>query len=336
MDVRLSFMVRSLLDHSTHERHRGCGVTAALPYDFAMEKEAPAPPRVAPSNEEAHEAWDGPLFERFVKYRDLVTDGLGAHGEAALAAHPPNPGDRALDIGCGFGDTTQRLVQLVRPNGSAIGIDVSENFIETARREAKAASLSNIGFMVGDVQVIELEQSFDYAFSRMGVMFFASPVIAMRNIRRALVPGGRLCAVVWRNRFDNEWVHRAEKVVERYLEEPEDSDEPTCGPGPFSMAGADTASDILLEAGFEQVEFRRCDLPITIGRDLDHAIAFNLALGPAGEVVRLVGPDEANRVRPRIEAELREALSEFVQPDGSVVAPASTWIVSATAPEASA
>jgi SAM-dependent methyltransferase len=299
-----------------------------------MEKAAPAmTPSIDPSNEEAHEAWDGPLFDRFVEYRDLVTTGLGAHGEAAMAAHPPNPGDRVLDIGCGFGDATQRLVQLVRPNGSAIGIDVAERFIESAEREVKEAGLSNISFRVGDVQVTEFEQEFDYAFSRMGVMFFANPGVAMRNVQRALVPGGRLCVVVWRNRFDNEWVHRAEKVTEKYLEEPEESDEPTCGPGPFSMAGADTTSDILLGAGFEQVEFLRCDLPITIGHDLDHAIAFNLALGPAGELMRLVGPEEANRVRPQVEADLREALAEFVQPDGEVVAPASTWIVSARAPE---
>jgi hypothetical protein len=88
---------------------------------------------------------------------------------------------------------------------------------------------------------------------------------------------------------------------------------------------------MLLEAGFEEVEFRRSDLPITIGHDLDHAIAFNLALGPAGEVVRLSG-DDADRVRPQIEADLREALADFVQPDGEVLAPASTWIISARAP----
>jgi ubiquinone/menaquinone biosynthesis C-methylase UbiE len=297
-----------------------------------MENSPPAGANpVAESNEEAHQAWDGPLFDRFVQFRDLVTTGLGAHGEAALAAHPPNPGNRVLDVGCGFGDTTQRLVQLVRPNGSALGIDVAENFIEAAQREAKEAGMSNIGFTVGDVQATEFDQEFDYAFSRMGVMFFANPVVALRNVQRALVPVGRLCVVVWRNRHDNPWVYRAEKVVEKYLEKPEDSDEPTCGPGPFSMAGADTTSDILVEAGFEEIEFRRSDLPITIGHDIDHAIAFNLALGPAGEVIRLSGED-AERIRPQIEADLRKALADFVQPDGEVVAPASTWIVSARAP----
>jgi ubiquinone/menaquinone biosynthesis C-methylase UbiE len=288
--------------------------------------------RKAESNEESHQAWNGPFFERFVQYRDLVTTGLGAHGEAALAAHPPSPGDRVLDIGCGFGDTTQRLVHLVRPNGSAMGIDVAENFIEAATREAKAAGVSNITYMVGDVQATELEQEFDYAFSRFGAMFFADPVVAMRNVQRALVPGGRLCMVVWRHRPDNEWVHRAEKVTEKHLGKPKDSDESSQGPGPFSMASADVTSDVLLGAGFEQVEFLRSDLPITIGHDLDQAIEFNLALG-AGELI--IG-DDADRVRPRIEADLREALAEFVQPDGEVIAPASTWIVSARAPLISA
>ena len=44
-------------------------------------------------NDEAIRAWDGPLFDRFVRYRHIVTTGLGAHGDAALALFPPRPGD---------------------------------------------------------------------------------------------------------------------------------------------------------------------------------------------------------------------------------------------------
>lgn len=284
----------------------------------------------AEANRETMEAWSGPLFERFVRFRDLVADGLGAHGEAALAAHPPRPGERAIDLGCGFGDTTQRIAGLLGAQGEAVGIDVSEPFIEAARREAREAGVENVSFVVGDVQATELEGTFEYAFSRMGIMFFASPVQALRNVRAALAPGGRLCAVVWRRKLDNEWVHRAERVVEGYLEHPEESDEPTCGPGPFSMANADTVSEQLTIAGFEEISLRRCDLPLKIGRDLDHAVEFNMALGPAGEVLRL-WEDRVDEIKPKIAAELREALAEFEGPDG-VLAPASTWIVSATAP----
>ena len=286
--------------------------------------------QIAASNREATEAWSGPLFERFVRYRDLVTDGLGAHGEAAMLAQPPQPGSRILDLGCGFGDTTQRLAALAGDEGEALGIDVSEPFIEAAREEAAQAGTSNVRFVVGDVQVAEFEQSFDYAFSQMGIMFFANPVQALRNVRQALAPGGRLCAVVWRRKLDNEWVRRAELVVEGYLEHPEESDEPTCGPGPFSMANADTVTEQLKIAGFEEISLQRCDLPLKIGRDLDHAVEFNMSLGPAGEVLRL-WEDRIEEIRPKIAAELREALAEFDGPDG-VYAPASTWIIAARAP----
>jgi SAM-dependent methyltransferase len=286
--------------------------------------------QLAPTNEESHEAWNGVLFDRFVKFRPLVTTGLGAHGEQALRLHPPKSGDRVLDIGCGFGDTAQQIAELVGPGGSVFGVDVAERFIELAQQEAEKAGATNLGFEVADVQVKQFEQSFDYAFSRMGTMFFANPVAALRNVRQALVPGGRLCMVVWRRKLDNDWMHRAETVVEGFVEEPEETDEPTCGPGPFSMANADTTSDILLNAGFEQVELHRCDIDIKIGDDLEEAIGLMTAIGPAGEAIRLAG-EQAEQVRPQIEQALREALAEFVRPDGTVSAPASTWIVSARA-----
>jgi len=284
----------------------------------------------AAENREATEAWSGPLFERFVQYRELVAEGLGAHGEVAMAAHPPQPGDRVIDLGCGFGDTTQRLAELVGAEGEALGVDVSEPFIDAARKEAAEAGAEKVRFEICDVQATEFEETFDYAFSRMGIMFFANPVVALRNVREALAPGGRFCAVVWRRKEDNEWVRRAELVVEEYLDRPEETDQPTCGPGPFSMANADTVSEQLRIAGFERIALQRCDLPLKIGRDLEHAVEFNMALGPAGEVLRL-WEDRIEEIRPKIAADLRETLAEFDGPDG-VYAPASTWILSAVAP----
>ncbi len=285
---------------------------------------------VAATNKEAAKAWSGPLFEAFVRYRGLVVDGLGAHGNRALEVCPPRAGDRVIDLGCGFGDTTQQLAAMVGRQGSALGVDVSEPFVEQARREAEQAEAANLSFEVCDIQVAEFEREFDYAFSRMGIMFFANPVQALRNVRAALAPGGRFCAVVWRRKEDNEWVRRAELVVDEYLDHPEDSDEPTCGPGPFSMANADTVSEQLAIAGFEEISLQRCDLPLKIGDDLAQAVEFNMALGPAGEVLRL-WEDRIDEIRPKIAAALRETLAEFEGPDG-VFAPASTWILTARAP----
>jgi hypothetical protein len=80
--------------------------------------------------------------------------------------------------------------------------------------------------------------------------------------------------VVWRRRTDNDWLHRAQTIVEQIVSRPEEYDQPTCGPGPFSMADADTTSEILVHSGFEDISLRRCDIPILIGRDLDEAIDF--------------------------------------------------------------
>jgi SAM-dependent methyltransferase len=189
----------------------------------------------------------------------------------------------------------------------------------------------NAEFASGDLQVTGFEREFDYAFSRMGTMFFANPVPAMRNVREALVPGGRLCMVVWRRKLENEWVRRSEEVVERFVEEPERSDEPTCGPGPFSMADADTTSEIMVHAGFRDIAFHRCDIPILIGRDVEEAVDLVTALGPAGEILRLAG-ERAAHLHGAVHEALREGLREYARPDG-VWGPASTWIVTATAPQ---
>ena len=223
-----------------------------------------------------------------MRFRDTLTTGLGAHGEEALRLYPPRPGERVLDVGCGFGDTTQRLAGLVGAEGEAVGVDAAARFIEDAVRESREAGVSNARFLVADVQQeIGGEQGFDLAFSRFGTMFFANPVAAMRNVCKVLRPGGRLVMVVWRRREDNDWLYRAQTIVEGIVQRPDEYDEPTCGPGPFSMAGADTTSEILLLAGFEDVSLRRCDTPIAIGKDIDEALDLVMALGPARRRARL-------------------------------------------------
>lgn len=294
-----------------------------------MATEARTTPQSRP-NAEAIEAWDGPLYERFVRFRHLLTEGLGVHGEEALRLMPPRHGERVLDIGCGFGDTSQRMAALVGASGEVLGVDASPRFIETARREAEEAGVGNARFTVADVETTALEGGFDMAFSRFGTMFFANPVAAMRNVSGALMPGARLAMVVWRAKLDNDWLLRAQTITERFVQRPEEYDEPTCGPGPFSMANADTTSGILLSAGFERIALHRCDAPIKIGTNLDEAVELVMTLGPAGEILRLAG-ERAAHLRAPINEALHVELAEWAGAEG-VIAPASTWIVTARVP----
>jgi ubiquinone/menaquinone biosynthesis C-methylase UbiE len=282
---------------------------------------------VTRANAEAIQAWDGVLFEKFSRFRELLTAGLSAHGTEALRRHPPREGSRVLDLGCGFGDTTLEIAGLVGPLGSAIGVDAAPRFVELAQAEARAAGAANARYFAADVQADDLEGPYDSAFSRFGTMFFASPVAALRNVRKSLKAGGALLMVVWRRREDNGWAHRAELAVREIIPPVDHGSEPTCGPGPFSMAGADTVSDQLLAAGFVDVGFERFDTDIRIGKDLDEALAFAKALGPAGELLRLAAAQGIDE-RARVDAALGDALVPFVR-DGGVYGPSSTWFVSA-------
>ncbi len=281
-------------------------------------------------NSEAIEAWNTVLFDKFCAYRDILCTGLGLHGEAAMDRAEPKPGEIVLDLGCGFGDTTQVLARRVGPTGQATGIDAAARFIEVARREAKEAGADNTRFLVGDVQGADLGGPYDLAFSRMGMMFFASPVAALRNVGKALGSGGRLAMVVWRKKDENPFLALVEQRVLEIVSVPEQTNQVTCGPGPFSMASADVVSAQLLAAGFERPTFERFDGEIYVGRDLEAAMEFALTLGPAGEVMRLAGA-EAERRRPEILAAVSEVLAPYVRPDG-VFGGSSSWIVTARVP----
>jgi ubiquinone/menaquinone biosynthesis C-methylase UbiE len=278
-------------------------------------------------NAEAIEAWNTVLFEKFVRFRHVLVTGLGHHGTEAIARHPPRQGARVLDIGCGFGDTTLELARRVGPHGSAAGVDAAPRFVESAARDAAAAELPNARFFAADVQGDDLGGPYDRAFSRFGTMFFASAVAALRNVRRALAPDGELLMVVWRKREENPWMHLAELAVRELVPVVENEDAVTCGPGPFSMASPDLVSSQLRAAGYDRISFERFDAEICIGRTLEEALEFAMALGPAGEIMRLAG-ELGEAKRPEVSAALREVFAGLAR-EGGVYAGSSTWFVRA-------
>jgi ubiquinone/menaquinone biosynthesis C-methylase UbiE len=278
------------------------------------------------------EAWNTVLFEKFCRFKHLLIDGLSAHSDEALSRHGHPEGARVLDVGCGFGDSTRDIARRVGPHGGAVGVDCARNFVDVAESEAKQAGFGNISFFVADVQMDDLRGPYDFAFSRFGTMFFMMPGAALRNIRKALKPGGTITMIVWRRREENPWLYEAELRVREIVPvvAHEDTDQVHCGPGPFSMAGPDMVSTMLKGAGYDRIAFERFDADICIGRDLAEAVEFAMALGPAGEIIRLAGAEGEKR-KDEVVAALRETLAPYTRDDG-VRAPSSTWFVTARNP----
>jgi len=278
------------------------------------------------------EAWNTVLFDKFCRYRHLLVAGLSGHSDEAFVRHRQPKGARVLDVGCGFGDSTLRIAAHVGPEGEAVGVDCADNFIESATRDAAEAGVENALFFAADVQTGDLRGPYDRAFARFGTQFFNMPGAAMRNIRRALLPGGEFTMIVWRRREDNPWLHAAELRVREIVPviAHDATDQVHCGPGPFSMSGPDMVSDMLRGAGFDHITFERFDTDICIGTDLEEAVAFAVDFGPAGEIMRLAG-DEGVRLKPTVVAALRETLGAYVR-DNGVWAPSSTWFITARNP----
>jgi ubiquinone/menaquinone biosynthesis C-methylase UbiE len=225
------------------------------------------------------------------------------------------------------------IAERVGAKGEAVGVDCASNFIEAAQNDSAERGIGNTSYFVADAQSDDLRGPYDFAFSRFGTMFFTSPGAALRNIRKAIRPGGELMMVVWRRREENPWVHEAELCVRKILPavSHEDTDQVHCGPGPFSMAGADMVSTMLRGAGFERIAFERFDADICIGSGLDDAVEFAMALGPAGEIIRLAG-DVGQQRKPEVLAALRDTLARFDRGDG-VWGASSAWFVTARNPD---
>ncbi len=274
--------------------------------------------------------WNDVLAPKFIRFKHVLVDGLTQHSEAIFPSLPVRPGDRALDVGCGFGDTAAKLSQLVGPSGEVVGIDCCDAFLDYARNDTREKGLTNVRYMRGDAEVALPADDFDFVFSRFGTMFFANPVAGLRNMRKTLRPGGRMVHIVWRNRADNPWLSMAKDIVLRFLPQPGD-DALTCGPGPFSMSNEDTVRTMMEAAGYENIEFSRVDAPVLVGNDVSDAIAFQLAIGPAGEVFREAGA-EAEQKRDQIEAALAEAICRQKLEAQGIVMDSSSWVISATNP----
>src|SRR6266702_4777135 len=181
-------------------RARSC----ELEYCFSR-KETAAMTEATVANDEFTAFWNDVLVAKFERFRNILLDGLSYHSEVPLRTLELAKGAKVLDAGCGWGDTAIQLAKMTGPTGSVLGLDCCDAFLQKGRTDAAAAGLSNVRFVVADVQTHRFEPEYDLCFSRFGMMFFSNPVVAMRNIRSALKPGGRLLFITWRAIGDNPW-----------------------------------------------------------------------------------------------------------------------------------
>ncbi len=230
-------------------------------------------------------------------------------------------------MGCGCGATALELAMRVGSEGRVTGVDLSAPMLSRAADRARSSGLEHATFVNADAQSAHFEPSFDLIFSRFGVMFFSDFMAAFRNLRSALVPGGRICFVCWRELERNPWMSVPMLAASRHVVVPDPA--APGKPGPYGLANRESLQSWLVDAGFEAPAISSLDieLPVRGGVGVEDAAAFMSAMGPVATALR--GADESAR------EPVREALAEAMRPfatDGVVVLGASVWLVSSRNP----
>lgn len=274
--------------------------------------------------------WNDVLAPKISTHRHILVSAGRQHSNQIIQTIGVQKGDHVLDVGCGFGDTTIDLANLAAPEGKALGVDCCQSFLDHARKLAKLDRVPNADFMCCDIETNRPEGIFDVVFARFGTQFFANPVAGLRSMRQSLRPGGRIAHMVWRNRADNPWLTKSREVVETILPSP-GADARTCGPGPFSMADEVTTHAQMKAAGYTDIHFQRVDAKVLVGRDLQEAINFQLAIGPAGETFREAGRLGIER-RAEVDAALARMFSTVELDDEGLWMDSSSWLITARNP----
>lgn len=274
------------------------------------------------TSSEAQMYWNEEGGDKWVENIDFAESFMIPMSDRLIERIAAKKGEKILDVGCGGGITTLKLAALAGEGGGVLGVDVSRQIIDVAIK--RAGDSSNIEFQHSDAGSAEFgENKFDLITSRFGVMFFDDPVAAFKNLHRSLKPTGRLVFLCWRTPQENPWMAEPAAVTFQILPPPAEKPAPT-DPGPFSLGEAEHLTNVLQSAGFTNINLDPVDLGLPMS-SVDTAVGFLTRLGPAADALKEASDDQ----RVEVIAAIRSVMEKYSNVDG-VLAPAATWIVSAS------
>ena len=271
------------------------------------------------------EYWSGRVGDEWAIHAERIDAMLAPLTDAVLTFGAFKPGERVLDIGCGSGATSIEIARRIGMAGSVVGVDLSPQMLDVARKRATEASVA-IDFLEADAASADLAPPFDVAFSRFGVMFFDAPIEAFSHIRTRLHENGRLVFVCWRPMAENIWATRPLDAIRPMLKAPLAAPDPDA-PGPYALADEERVRRILQGAGWRNIALSRWDGAISIGGGgtLSEAADFMLRIGPCARAIADQRLDAA---------EARQRLMNSLAPhydNNGVALPGSCWLVAASA-----
>ncbi|MGQ2942867.1 MAG: class I SAM-dependent methyltransferase [Blastomonas fulva] len=271
------------------------------------------------------EDWAGEQGRKWLTHIDRFEGMIAPIGDALLARAAIVPGERVIDLGCGGGLTSLAAARATGPDGAVLGLDISPDLIDEARRRAEGHP--NVTFLCADAATVALDTPYDRLISRFGSMFFADPYAAFTNLHSLIKPGGRIDLAIWAAPRDNPWMMELMGVARSHIDIP--SPDPRA-PGPFAFSDLDYVRDILAHAGFSAPDIEVYQGEQAIGgpgASPDDAADFALASMAIGRALAEAGDDVLARAR----ADLVTLFGQRHVPGKGVMMANKVWLLTATA-----
>jgi ubiquinone/menaquinone biosynthesis C-methylase UbiE len=164
--------------------------------------------------------WSGsaPFWE---KHHEIIRQMFAPITQALVEDAQIGSQQVVLDIATGPGEPALSVAPLVGPEGKVFGIDPIPEMVAAARRAADRLEVRNVQFDVAFADHLLFPAgTFDAVISRFGVMFFPSPVDAVREMLRVLKPGRKLALAVWHFAERNPFHYSLSRVIDRYVDSP--------------------------------------------------------------------------------------------------------------------
>lgn len=166
----------------------------------------------------------------------------------------PQPNEVVLDVCTGPGEPAMTIASMVSPGGRVVGIDLSSNMMEIARKNAAKRMLQNVEFITMDAEKLEFPpESYDMAVSCFGFQIVTDPEAAAKEIFRVLKPGSRAGFTVW-SKGDKA---PAIDVIIAPMLEYATPDENGYLPTPYELGGPGELTSMLETIGFEETKEKR-------------------------------------------------------------------------------
>jgi enediyne biosynthesis protein CalE5 len=132
------------------------------------------------------------------KWSKLIDSGAAPVSERLVELARIGPGDRVLDIACGYGEPALTAAKRVGDEGEVVATDISAQMLSYGRERAAEAGLTNMQFVERECSSLDFQQgAFDAALSRWGIIFDPEAEATAALIRSFLKPGGRMAIASW-------------------------------------------------------------------------------------------------------------------------------------------